>query len=137
MVELSGNGERIEVSSQSRSHRQLADSHLQIVSECLPIFAAAGHFHYLKSACYYVQEMSQLEARHPDLFERFQRGHHVIRRSNKFWAGLSADLVIEQCLMRALKASGWLTRGSGMSEEKRAQVNSSHLRIQPRYARIQ
>ena len=30
--------------------------HLRAVSDCLPIFAAAGHFSYLKSAHYYIQE---------------------------------------------------------------------------------
>lgn len=44
----------------------------------------------------------------------------VIRRSNKLWAGLSADLVIETTLMRALKTTGGLTHGSGMSENQRA-----------------
>ena len=47
-------------------------------------------------------------------------GFHVIRRSNHFWAGLSSDLVIEQTLMRSLKSTGGLTRGSGMNEEQRA-----------------
>ena len=43
---------------------------------------------------------------------------HVIRRTNQYWAGLGSDLVIEQTLMRSLKSSGGLTRGSGMSEEQ-------------------
>lgn len=33
-------------------------------------------------------------------------GLHVIRRSDRYWAGLSADLVIEQEFMRAMKSSG-------------------------------
>ena len=33
--------------------------HLRAVSDCLPIFAATGHFSYLKSAHYYIQEMNQ------------------------------------------------------------------------------
>ena len=94
--------------------------HLRAVSDCLPIFAAAGHFNYLKSAHYYIQEMNQLSNRHPELSQRFQQGYHVIRRSNQFWAGLSSDLVIEQSLMRSLKTSGGLTRGTGMTEEQRS-----------------
>lgn len=62
--------------------------HLQTLFECLPIFAAAGHFNYLKSVYYYVQRMLQLEYHQPELFRRFQEGHHVIRRSRNFWAGL-------------------------------------------------
>ena len=92
--------------------------HVRAVSECIPIFAAAGHYNYLKSAYFYVQEMNQLHIKHPDVFRKFQNGYHVIRRSNQFWAGLSSDLVIEQTLMRSLKTCGGLTRGSGMSEEQ-------------------
>ncbi|KAL2082773.1 hypothetical protein ACEWY4_022591 [Coilia grayii] len=93
--------------------------HLRAVSDCLPIFAAAGHFNYLKSAYLYVQEMSQLEATNSDVFTKFQNGLHVVRRSNQTWAGLSSDLVIEQTLMKSLKTMGGLTHGSGMSEEQR------------------
>ena len=94
--------------------------HLSAVSDCLPIFAAAGHYNYLKSAHFYVQEMAQLETTHPDVFRKFSNGLHVIRRSNRYWAGLSSDLVIEQTLMRSLKTSGGLIRGSGMTEEQRS-----------------
>ena len=94
--------------------------HLGAVADCLPIFAAAGHYNYLKSAYLYVQEMNELDTRHPDVFRKFSDGFHVVRRSNQFWAGLSSDLVIEQTLMRSLKSTGGLTRGSGMSEEQRS-----------------
>ena len=94
--------------------------HLQAVGDCLPIFAAAGHFNYLKSAYYYLQDMCELEVKHPEVFRKFSNGFHVVRRSNKFWAGLSSDLVIEQTLMRSLKSTGGLTRGSGMTEEQRS-----------------
>ena len=94
--------------------------HLRAVSDCLPIFAAAGHYNYLKSAYFYVQEMGQLDIKHPDLFRKFEKGFHVIRRSNQLWAGLSSDLVIETTLMRSLKTTGGMTHGGGMSEEQRA-----------------
>ena len=35
--------------------------HLLAVSDCLSVFAAAGHFNYLRSAHYYLQQMSDLE----------------------------------------------------------------------------
>ena len=53
--------------------------HLSAVSDCLPIFAAAGHYNYLKFAYFYVQEMSELERKHPDAFRKFAKGFHVIR----------------------------------------------------------
>ena len=69
---------------------------------------------------YYLQGMLELENRHPDVYLKFVNGRHVVRRSNKFWAGLSSDLVIEQTLMRSLKTSVSLTHGSGMNEEQRS-----------------
>ena len=58
--------------------------HLQAVADCLPIFAAAGHSNYLKSAYFYVQEMGDLETRHPEVYRKFIDGFHVIRRSDTF-----------------------------------------------------
>ena len=86
-----------------------------------------------KTYCY-LQEMSELENRHLDVYLKFVNGRHVVRRSNKFWAGLSSDLVIEQTLMRSLKTSGSLTHGSGMNEEELAltldNVHASYSNVQ-------
>ena len=49
----------------------------------------------------------------------FQEGKFVVRRSDRLWAGLGADLVIEQVLMRSLKSRSGLTRGSGLTEIQR------------------
>ena len=73
--------------------------HLRAVSDCMPIFAVAGHYKYLKSVHFYVQEMSQLHINHPAVFRKFKMGFHVIRRSSQSWAGLSSDLVIETTLI--------------------------------------
>ena len=69
----------------------------------LPYFAAAGHNLYLKSAHVYLQTLCQLRDNNPRVYEAFKKGHHVIRRSDRYWAGLSTDLVIEQVLMRSVK----------------------------------
>ena len=53
-------------------------THLWAIAECLPIFAAAGHFNYLKSAYLYLQNMKDLETRNPVVFQKFQEGFHVI-----------------------------------------------------------
>ena len=82
----------------------------------LPYFAAAGHNLYAKSAYIYLQKMQQLPQSHPDIHASFLNGYHVIRRSDRYWAGLSTDLVIEQVLMRSIKTVGGLTRGRGMTE---------------------
>ncbi|XP_045211013.2 uncharacterized protein LOC123562441 [Mercenaria mercenaria] len=93
--------------------------HLRSVFRMLPFFAASGHNLYLKSAYIYLQKMLQLKASHPEVHEAFVSGFHSVRRTDKFWAGLSTDLIIEQVLMRSLKTTGGLTRGRGISENQR------------------
>lgn len=93
--------------------------HLQAVYEMLPYFAASGHNQYAKSAHIYLQQMQDLKNSHPSVYRCFQDGLHVIRRSDRLWAGLSTDLAIEQVLMRSIKTTGGLTRGRGMTEIQR------------------
>jgi len=95
------------------------DLHLQTVYNMLPSFAAAGHNLYTQSAYLYLQMMERLSEEHPDAYESFKNGHHVVRRSDRFWAGLSTDLVIEQMLMRSIVTSGGLTRRRGITEIQR------------------
>ena len=93
--------------------------HLKTLESMLPYLAASGHNLYTKSVWIYLERMSNLEEEHPDIHESFIRGMHVVRRSERFWAGLSTDLIIEQVLMRSLKTSGGLTRGTGFKEMQR------------------
>ena len=93
--------------------------HLQTVQDMLPYFAASGHSLYTKSAYVYLQIMLRLPETHPDAHRKFMEGYHVVRRSDRFWAGLSTDLIIEQVLMRSINTHGGLTRGKGMTENQR------------------
>ena len=94
--------------------------HLVAVTRMLDLFAATGHNNYTKSCRLYLQMMQDLPTTHPWLFEQFsQQGFHVVRRTDRLWAGLWTDLVIEQTLMRSLKTRGGLTYGSGMAESVR------------------
>ena len=70
--------------------------HLSTLQEMMPYFAATGHNLYTKTVSVYLSQMQSLETDHPDVFKHFQDGHHVLRRSDKCWAGLSTDLIIEQ-----------------------------------------
>lgn len=95
--------------------------HLHAVEGMLGLFAATGHINYAKSARLYVQQMKSL-ASNPmteSVNAQFESGNHSIRRTNRFWAGLSTDLVIEQTMMRSIKSRGGLTRGRGMHETSR------------------
>jgi len=93
--------------------------HLHAMKEMLPYLAASGHNLYTKSAYIYLQTMLSLGDTHPDVYSNFQKGHHVIRRSDRYWAGLSTDLIIEQVLIRSIKSRGGLTRGRGINEPQR------------------
>ena len=98
------------------------EGHLNAVVNLLNLFAAANHLHYAKSARLYVQKMRKLPETHPWLYARFATdGLHAVRRSAKFWGGLSTDLIIEQVVMRRLKSRGGLTHGRGLSESVRWQ----------------
>ena len=94
--------------------------HLKSTYEILPYFVASGHNLYAKSGYIYLQSICKLEQTNPEVYEAFMRGHHVSRRSDRFWAGLSTDLVTEQVLMRSFKTTGGLTRGREMGETQRA-----------------
>ena len=87
----------------------LWDVHLEAIQEALPIFAAAGHFNYTKSAYLYQQTMNTLERTQPEVFQFFKSGGFVVRRSERHWAGIGCDLTIEQALMRSLKPRGGLS----------------------------
>ncbi len=83
----------------------------------LPYFAASEHTLYAKYL--YLQMMQELPQTHPDVYRIFQEGYHVVSRSNRYWAGLSTDLIIEQVLMRSGKTSGGLTIRTGMTETEK------------------
>ena len=82
-------------------------------------YLASGHSIYAKSARIYLNYMLCLHRDHPAVHQQFVEGLHVARRSDRAWAGLSTDLIIEQVRMRSLKTSGGLTRGRGMTEQQR------------------
>ena len=101
--------------------------HLTTLRQMLNLFAATGHHNYAKCARLYLQLMSQLEETNPWLYDQFMQGKHSIRRSDRYWGGLSTDLVIEQVLMRSVKTRGGLTRGRGITESVRTTwINSMH-----------
>ena len=85
------------------------EQHLNAVSMMIPLFAATNHFNYAKSAYVYIQLMRELAETCPWLSNLFQQGLHTMRKSDRYWAGLSTDLVIEQDMMAAVKGKGGLT----------------------------
>ena len=98
---------------------RMANWKLQTVQYMLSYFAASGYSLYSKSAYVYLQIMLRLPETHPDAHRKFMEGYHVVRRNDRFWAGLSIDLIIEQVLMRSIKTHGGLARGMGVTENQR------------------
>ena len=43
----------------------------------------------------------------------FRQGNHTVRRSNRFWARIWTDLMIEQDMMPSIESHGGLTTGRG------------------------
>lgn len=76
--------------------------HLQSVRNSLPLFHAAGHHAYAKTAQMYLQDMVDLELHmDPQEYDAFTKGgFFTIRRTDKAWAGISRDMLIEQTLNR-------------------------------------
>ena len=93
--------------------------YLFTLSRMINLFAATGHIHYAKSARLHLQNMLELKTTHRWVYEQFSQGYHTVRRTDKFWAGLWADLIIEQVMMRSIKSNGGLTRGRGIAESTR------------------
>ena len=94
--------------------------HLNVAHEMISFFFASGHYLYAKSTFLYLQTMLNLETTHHDIYELFEKGYHTIRCSDRLWAGLSLDLVMEQVLMGSIKTVSGLIRGRGMNYLQRA-----------------
>ncbi|KAJ8031936.1 hypothetical protein HOLleu_25305 [Holothuria leucospilota] len=88
---------------------------IQAMAEMLPTLLLQDNL-YTKSLSVYLQYLVKLSETAPEIFQHFSGGLHVVRRSDHLWAGLSADLVFEQVLMRSKKTTGGLTRGRWMTE---------------------
>ena len=63
--------------------------------------------------------MVRLESEHPVVYQKLIDGFLVVGGSDRKWAGLSTDLVIEPVLMKSVTTSAGLTRGRGMTEQQR------------------
>ena len=111
--------------------------YLTALGRTINLFAATAHINYAKNARVHLQQVLDLHHSHPWVYTQFADGRlHTIRRSDRYWAGLWSDLIIEQVMMRSLKSNGGLTRGRGVNESTRQLwLGSMHGRIM-HYERI-
>ena len=105
------------------------ESHLDVTRRMLNLFAATGHYHYAKCGRMYLQQVLELPSNYPSIHKSFkENGYHTIRRSNRYWARLCSDLVIEQVMMKPIKSRGRLTRGREITESLRHhRVHTNHV----------
>ncbi len=94
---------------------------MHAITALLNLFAATCHIHYAKSDQLYIQEMSKRPSTHPWLHQTFVEEYHTMRRTEREWAGLWTDIVIEQVQIMSLKSGGGLTRGRGMPKNVQQQ----------------
>ena len=81
------------------------ESHLDSTRRMLNLFATTGHYHYAKCGRMYLQQMLELPSNYPSIYKSFkENGYHTIRRSDQYRARLCSDLVIEQMMMKSIKA---------------------------------
>ena len=86
------------------------ESHFDATRRMLNLFAATGHYNYVKCGRMYLQQMLELPSNYSSLCKSFKdNGNHTIRRSNRYWAELWSNLVIEQVMMKSIKSRGGLT----------------------------
>ena len=84
-----------------------------------PYFPATGRNNYAKSIMIFLQDLVELEHTNPNVYEMFLKGYFFVRRSDRYWAALPPDLVIEQVLMASLKdCRSGITHGRGTDENQ-------------------
>lgn len=94
--------------------------YLMALGRTINHFTAIAHINYVKSLRHHLQQMLDLHHLHPWLYTQFAEGRlHTISRSDRYWAVLWGDLIIELVMIRSLKNNCWLTRGRGVNESAR------------------
>ena len=78
--------------------------HLSSIGNMINFFTATGHVHCAKTARLYLQGMCELPEKLPLVYEQFsKKGLYSVRRSDRYWAGLSSCLLIAQVQMGSIK----------------------------------
>ena len=77
----------------------------------------------------YVQQMKSLAFKHETetIHAQFESGNHSIRRTNRFCAGLSTDLVIEQTMMLPIKPAARLFASCDLGDSGQSSVEGNRL----------
>ena len=70
--------------------------HIQAMYEMMPNLVASRHNLYMKCIHVYLQQMHTLHETHPEVSRHFDQGLHVVRRSDRFWAGLPLILSLSK-----------------------------------------
>ena len=97
-----------------------ATGYLNSLVKRQPNFPATGHRNYGKSVPVFTDDTLSLKDTNPEAWKCFDEGFFFVRRSERYWAALPPDLVIEQVLMASLKnCKSGITHGRGTDELQR------------------
>lgn len=118
MIDVLRNNFPFSVNSLRGWKNQTLDASPWSISRMLPFYVSVAHHLYAKLVYLYLQSIEELQNTNPRIHDLFSNGYHVIRRTDKYCAGLSPDLDIEQELTRTLKTTR--TWGRGIKELQRA-----------------
>ena len=109
------------------------DEHLETLRKMLNLFGPTGRINYAKSSRLYLQSMQNIQSNHQwPLDQCCKSSFHCLPRTNRFWVGLLPDLVIEQCMVWALKKKKVAWQKVGYGQKYTRSVSRNHTRVRLR-----
>ena len=70
------------------------------------MFLGLDGINYLRYASFYQELLKQLKVRHPELYDEFLKGNHVIKTKQGRFNALAPDMKLEQTIQRSAKSTG-------------------------------
>ena len=86
--------------------------HLNTVQSILSLFALYDRTNYLRWASLYLEDMRKLPETAPDVYESFQAGKVVVKRSSGYFTAVGVDMCLEQTINRSQKSSSGIIGAS-------------------------
>ena len=85
---------------------------MKSIQELCPIFLGLDGINYLRYASFYLELLKQLKIKHPDLYQEFLKGNHVIKTRDGKFNAVAPDMKLEQTIQRSAKSSGGIIGAS-------------------------
>lgn len=79
--------------------------HVETVSQIVAIFHVFNCVHYQRYGAWYLERIKKLEVDNPFLYEKFMKGHFVVRDKEGKFNSVAPDMKLEQTIQRSKKSS--------------------------------